>query len=329
MEYYQDQTSGGGAYRDRRNANNPANGGSGSGGGAGGGLPGLGDTRDPLQLIPGDVAQLDELAHVLTLDSRISDRLGDTIHAVRDGDWSGAAATGFHKRIAVMVRVLRADSDHCGALAKAVRAFLSGIVTARATAREAIASMAAADRLTEQARDIENQGGSVPAELHASIQSYQGAAMGFLGDAHGIYTQTKSDLTGAVIRARTKFTDTIRGIPDHHPGQLAPHTPGSAHPTRLALRAAPPTSGTRPSAAASVPGWKHQDDPPPAAVAPTEWAPLTEWTPLVERPCPPEQPPAPRRALPRPPYAKALRPPRPPATPQPPYRKHLPPPRPP
>jgi hypothetical protein len=116
MENYQDRgwpTNGDTSSHDGHNGGNTLGGGrgsnlggiGGSGGGAGGGgaggggLPGLGQTRDPVELIPGDVAELDELARVFAADSLIGEQLATMVHAVRDGDWSGAAAEGFHARL--------------------------------------------------------------------------------------------------------------------------------------------------------------------------------------------------------------------------------------
>ena len=131
----------------------------------------LGSTKDPKELIPGDVTALTELADTMTHWSKKFDKVGSNLRDLKIPGWKGQASDKFWESISGEKGNWYLSSDHMSGAASAITSYTSMLSWAQQQAAEAIDKWDAGDHTAAQqvlstARTkLEHEAGTVSTKL--------------------------------------------------------------------------------------------------------------------------------------------------------------------
>src|SRR5918911_555288 len=117
----------------------------------------LGQTSDPLQLIPGDPAAIRGNAQVLQARSGHAEQAGDGLVGIDTGAWTGAAADAFRDKFSYEPNKWYAAADSLATAADALTGYADTLQWAQGQAAEAIRLWDAAVAESARARQAYEQ----------------------------------------------------------------------------------------------------------------------------------------------------------------------------
>lgn len=131
----------------------------------------LGSTKDPKELIPGDVHALTELADTMKHWSDKFDKVGSNLRDVKIPDWNGQASDAFWKSLNGEKSNWYIASDHMSAASKAITSYVGVLSWAQQQAADAIDKWDAGDHagaqhvLNTARTQVEHEAGTLSTKL--------------------------------------------------------------------------------------------------------------------------------------------------------------------